>query len=143
MRIVIAGSRACVDPAVVDRAISASPWAGKVTCVVEGGARGVDELARRWAEERNVAVVSVLAEWDKYGRAAGPIRNRRMLRDHAPDGVVVIWDGRTHGSASMIREAKNAKVPVFEFRTEGGKDSPAGAGDELVRLEGVLRGDPR
>ncbi len=94
--------------------------------------------ARLWAQQHGIPVVTVEAEWDKYGRAAGPMRNRRMLRDHAPDGVVVVWDGRTRGSASMIREAKSARVPVFEFRTEGGKDSPAGARGSKTWKESVV-----
>lgn len=115
MKIVVGGSRQCTTAALLERAIETSPWKGQVTQVIQGGATGVDELARKWAELRGIEVVTIVAEWNKYGRAAGPRRNRAMIREHAPDGVIVVWDGRSPGSASLVREARRAGVPVFEF----------------------------
>lgn len=52
------------------------------------------------------------AEWDKHGRAAGPIRNQRMLDEGKPDLVIAFPGGR--GTADMVRRAKAAGVEVIE-----------------------------
>lgn len=49
-----------------------------VTEIVQGGAAGADALGKRFAEERNYAVREFSAEWGRYGRRAGPIRNRQI-----------------------------------------------------------------
>jgi hypothetical protein len=51
-----------------------------------------------------------VAQWKKHGRAAGPIRNQRMLDKGKPDLVVAFPGGR--GTADMIRRAERAGVPV-------------------------------
>ena len=45
-----------------------------------GDATGADEFARNWATFRNNDLKIYYAEWDKYGRAAGPIRNREIVK---------------------------------------------------------------
>lgn len=81
-----------------------------ISKIVHGGARGADEAAGRWAESEGIKAVAVPADWKKYGKAAGPIRNRKMLVDHSPDIVVALPGGR--GTADMIRAAEEFGVPV-------------------------------
>jgi len=87
--------------------MSNSPWSeafdfvlpnGEQTLeIVEGGARGVDTLAKKWAKAQKKAGKPVRpkqfrADWDKWGTSAGPIRNRAMaiyLREAAKTGEVV------------------------------------------------------
>ena len=80
------------------------------TCVIQGGARGADALAARWAALRHVPVEQYEADWSKHGRAAGPIHNRRMLTEGRPDLVVAFPGGR--GTQNMIRQAQAAGVDV-------------------------------
>lgn len=71
---------------------------GSVT-LVSGHARGADTLAERYA-----------AEWSRYGKAAGPIRNRAML-DYASEKTPVVtafWDGRSRGTGNMLKQARAA-----------------------------------
>ena len=49
--------------------------------IITGGAKGVDTLAERYAKERNIPLVSKLPNWQKYGKAAGPIRNSEIVAD--------------------------------------------------------------
>lgn len=65
---------------------------------------GVDGLGERYAEEHGHNVVYFRADWVKYGKSAGPIRNRQM----APycTHSVVIWDGKSTGSGDMIKAMK-------------------------------------
>lgn len=67
--------------------------------IAQGDAKGADELAREWAKERGVACQRYAALWQSEGRAAGPIRNRRMFTGFAPNGTVAFPGGR--GTADM------------------------------------------
>ena len=51
------------------------------------------------------------AQWDLYGRAAGPIRNAQMA-DYA-DAAIIIWDGKSPGSLNMIKEVKKVNKPHY------------------------------
>lgn len=83
--------------------------------LIEGGAGGADTLAWRWANcklppDRRL---TISAEWDRYGKAAGPMRNQRMLDEGKPDLVLAFPGGK--GTADMIRRAKRAGIQVKEI----------------------------
>lgn len=78
--------------------------------IINGGALGADALARRYAEKRGIELETYQADWQAYGKAAGPIRNRKMLNDGKPDLVVAFPGGR--GTADMVRRAQVAGVAV-------------------------------
>ena len=76
--------------------------------IISGGASGADALGEKYAKENNFPCEVFKADWNKYGKAAGPIRNARMaaVATHA----IVFWDGISKGSLSMINEAKFKKL---------------------------------
>jgi hypothetical protein len=80
-----------------------------ITLIIQGGARGADTLARLWADARRVDCLTVPADWNKYGAAAGPMRNARMLT-YKPDLVIAFPGGR--GTAGMVKLANEAGVMV-------------------------------
>lgn len=82
------------------------------TTIICGGATGADQLAADWAAYRQVPKVVVRADWEKHGKAAGPIRNQTMLEEWSPSLVLAFPGGR--GTADMIRRAKKADVRVIE-----------------------------
>jgi hypothetical protein len=83
--------------------------------IVSGGARGADTLGERYAKERKYDVKIFLANWDKYGRSAGAIRNN-LMSDYA-DGLIAFWDGESKGTKHMIESAtkKNLKVRICRY----------------------------
>jgi len=83
--------------------------------VLARGQTGADTHAIDWARSRCVAFVIVRAEWKRYGRAAGPILNTKML-EFKPDFVVAFTGGR--GTADMIRQAHTAGVEVIDYRQD-------------------------
>lgn len=120
MRVLVCGGRDFTDE---KSAFEALDGIG-ATYIVEGGQRtrdpetgeivgGADFLAYRWASARDVSGCTYDADWAKHGRAAGPIRNQRMLDEGKPDLVVAFPGGR--GTADMVRRAKAAGVPVKEI----------------------------
>lgn len=82
----------------------------KVTEVITGGAVGVDTVTLNWAKDNNLEWERCPAQWKKYGKAAGAIRNRQMLLDHKPDHVIVFPGGK--GTEDMRHKAYVAEIPV-------------------------------
>jgi hypothetical protein len=85
----------------------------EISEIVSGGARGVDQLGEEWAECQHLPLKIFRAEWDKYGRAAGPLRNLQML-DYA-EALVAFWDRESRGTRHIVEEAikKGRRVVVF------------------------------
>ena len=81
-----------------------------ISALIHGGARGADRCAAFCAKELGIKVVTVPANWKTHGKAAGPIRNQRMLDDFKPDLVLAFPGGR--GTADMVARAEKAGVPV-------------------------------
>lgn len=80
--------------------------------VVEGGATGVDAAAAQFAEVEDYPHTRFNAEWDKHGKAAGPIRNLSMAQ--YADALLLIWDGQSKGSANMKDTMIRIGKPVYE-----------------------------
>ena len=87
-------------------------WGHKIT-IIHGGARGADRMAGSWAEYHNLDVEVYPADWNRYGKAAGHIRNAQMLEEGDPDLVVAFEGGR--GTANMVAQARKAGVAVEEY----------------------------
>jgi hypothetical protein len=110
MRVIVCGGRDFDDYALVANTLSGLPM--RPTVIIHGGARGLDALAAIWAKTRRIAVEEFPADWKTHGRAAGPIRNRRMLKEAKPDLVVSFPGGA--GTRDMVRQARAAGVQVIE-----------------------------
>ncbi len=82
------------------------------TVIIHGGARGADRLAEDWAVINWVHVEEYKADWDKFGKSAGYIRNKQMLTEGKPDLVIAFPGGK--GTAMMVKIAKEADVEVRE-----------------------------
>ena len=81
--------------------------------VIHGAARGADTLAGKAARELGFEVVVVPAQWKKWGRAAGPIRNREML-GMEPDLVLAFHNDldRSRGTRDCVLEAQRRKIAI-------------------------------
>lgn len=84
-----------------------------VELVITGGARGADLLAAQEARARGIRTSVLMADWNQYGLAAGPIRNREML-DKSPDVVIAFHNdlSMSKGTKNMVEQAKRADVFV-------------------------------
>lgn len=119
MRVLVFGGRDYSDSdavwAALDRVLAKH---GPFT-LVEGGARGADRHAGRWAEARAGVRHEVYpADWSKLGRRAGVVRNQEML-DSGLDAAVGFPGGR--GTADMARRLERAGVPVWWPVTSPGR----------------------
>jgi len=83
--------------------------------VVQGGARGADRMAAEWARLMAIEVIEVRADWQKYGKAAGSIRNTLMLKAHRPHVVIAFPGGP--GTRDMVKKANAAcGIDVIEIK---------------------------
>lgn len=83
------------------------------TEIVSGTAKGVDKSGEYYAKECSLPIHRFPADWDKYGKGAGHIRNKQMA-DYA-DALLLIWDGESKGSANMKANMEKLKKPVYEI----------------------------
>lgn len=111
MRTIIAGSRNITSIKIVEKAIKASKI--DITCVICGGAAGVDSIGKYIATINNIPVEMYLAQWDQYGKKAGFIRNEQMAEN--ADALIAIWNGVSSGTKHMIETAKRhgLKVSIY------------------------------
>ena len=78
--------------------------------IVSGHARGADTLGERYAKERGYKLTIFPAEWEKYGKSAGPRRNKEMA-EYA-NALIAMWDGKSIGTKNMIDIAKEKGLKV-------------------------------
>lgn len=111
MRLLICGSRSWTDYPLI---LSTLRELHDVEVVIEGDAPGADTLAARAAREFRIPVLPFPADWDRHGRAAGPIRNQEMLDEGHPDLVLAFSEdlNSSRGTADMVAQARRAGVPV-------------------------------
>ena len=87
---------------------------GRISRVIEGGARGADTLCRDEAMRRGLPFDTVKAEWDRYGKRAGMLRNREMIelaeRIHGEDRIVglAFLAPASKGTRDMMRQMEEA-----------------------------------
>lgn len=82
--------------------------------IIHGGARGADSLAGKWAKQNNIQSEVYLADWNTYGKKAGPIRNELMLKTGKPNIVVAFPGG--NGTKHMVSIAKRDNIEVYEVK---------------------------
>ena len=83
--------------------------------IVSGHASGADSLGEKFAADHNLKCELYPADWNRHGRAAGPIRNEEMA--DVSDALIAFWDGKSRGTKSMIEIArrKGLQVAVVKY----------------------------
>lgn len=117
MKVLVCGSRNYTDFRTICRELDKLHATNPIALVIEGGAKGADTIARNWGGFHRVPVKTFPADWEKHGRAAGPIRNKQMLDEGKPDLVVAFpKDGKlnaTKGTANMVKQARERGIEVI------------------------------
>lgn len=113
LRVLVCGGRDYADRDRVWNELSRLDFErGRFAVVIHGYASGVDAEADNWALACGRRVCGFRAEWHRLGRAAGPVRNQRMIDEGKPDLVIAFPGGR--GTADMTRRARAAGLEVIE-----------------------------
>ena len=135
--IVVSGSRTITDYQTVATVLERSGF--DFTELVHGNQPGVnlrgihydtpDRLAARWAERNGIPVTPMDADWQKWGKAGGPVRNgemvmyanRRAKELRTTSGFVAVWDGRSYGCADAITKARLYRLQICKAICFNGK----------------------
>ena len=125
MIVVVTGSRSFPSFAIVHKCLAKlqgkAKAAGEPLIVVHGAARGVDAFADTAAKFLGCEVRTYPADWQRFGKRAGPQRNREMLDKECPDLVIGFLDTRSlpgvSGTLDCLRAAEERKL-TWDLYTE-------------------------
>lgn len=118
MRVLICGSRGWHDPGPITALIAGydilAEGRNEKLTIIHGDAPGADRLAKRIGKQWGAEVIDEPADWGRHGKAAGPIRNQKMIDDHKPE---IIWAfrsaGKSNGTDDMVEKGRAAGIPTF------------------------------
>lgn len=111
-RVLVCGGRNYDDRRSLDMVLDAAHSANPIVCLIHGAAQGADMLAADWALSHDVLCNAYPANWERDGKAAGPLRNQLMLDQGKPHIVIAFPGGK--GTADMIRRSEASGVPVVK-----------------------------
>ena len=110
MNVAVVGSRDFEDYAKFAKEIDNLPI--KVDRFISGGCpTGADKFIENYCDEHEIPMIIHNPDWKKYGRAAGPIRNKKIVED--ADYLVAFWDGKSPGTKSSIEFARKKGITVL------------------------------
>jgi len=111
LRVLICGDRNWNNFKVIEDYILTLP---KETIIIEGDCRGADKISGYLARQHGYHVIAVSAKWEKYGLAAGPIRNQEMIDTYKPDLVVAFHNHieDSKGTKDMIERASRYGIEI-------------------------------
>ena len=114
MKVLVTGGRDFDDQNLVDTTLNRLHNESPIQYLIHGAAKGADQAAGDWARVNNVHEIKCPSDWRRYGRAAGPIRNKSMLDNHRPDLLVAFPGGK--GTAHMIELARKAGLKIIHVK---------------------------
>ena len=118
-KLVIAGSREFKDYSLLSETLDKhlkNRARNKAITIISGTAKGADQLGEQYAKEKGYKIEYYPADWERYGNAAGPIRNTQMAK--AADDVIVFWDGKSAGTRNMMEAAEKENIPCTVIRID-------------------------
>lgn len=111
MKLLIVGSRSFDSYERMESEIFRRYSVDQIDCIISGGAKGADTLARLFAQNHDIMLVEYPAKWDEFGGRAGILRNMEMVK--AADEVIAFWDGASKGTQFTINYAKEKQKPLY------------------------------
>lgn len=117
VRVIIAGSRDFYSPGIFNNVMTEilSDIPVDELEIISGGCRGADAMGEEYAKEWGIKCTVFRADWDKYGIAAGPIRNEQMAKytTESDRGMLIAFPvGISKGTRNMIDLAKRYGLEV-------------------------------
>ena len=117
-RILVTGYRHWKDPAVIYKALTThiadSPFGTNHVTIVHKNSGGADRTAEKYAVDFSIRSERHVANWRKYGKAAGPLRNQEMV-DAGADICLAFLDPLSVGTKDCLQRAAVAGIPIARF----------------------------
>jgi hypothetical protein len=102
MKLAIIGSRTFNDYNLLESYLN--PYKNNISLVISGAAKGADSLGEKWANKNNIKTLIFPADWNKYGKRAGYIRNEDIIKNC--DVCIAFWDGESKGTKHALSLCK-------------------------------------
>lgn len=117
-RVLICGDRGWKDLQIIATIVNALP---PDTVVIHGACAGADQMASLLASGYGLSTWAFPAQWARFGKRAGPVRNQRMLDEGRPTLVVAFHNylPGSKGTKDMVLKARLAGIPVQLFNAQG------------------------
>lgn len=112
MKLIIAGSRH-LNVTIKDIEEYIKRYNLQPSVILTGHAQGIDKCGEEYAWFKGLSVHGFPADWGKYGKSAGPKRNKQMAE--AADVLLLIWDGQSRGSANMRQNMYDLNKKIYEI----------------------------
>lgn len=125
MKTIIAGSRNIQCYSCLVKAVELAKVLKEIEIseVISGGAKGVDTLAIQYAKKNHIKYQIYIADWNKYGKKAGFLRNTEMANNS--DALIAVWDGVSKGTKHMIDIAQKQGLKTFIYKIKAPSTSPS------------------
>lgn len=116
MKLIIAGTRTFKDYELLKKEVTRFIGRHKDVEIISGLAEGADRLGLKYGVEHGFLVLQYPADWNRYGRAAGFMRNNEMAK--IATHLIAFWDGKSKGTRMMINIAikKNIETKVINYK---------------------------
>ncbi len=116
----VVGSRDFNDYALLATTLNKMRNGSDDICIVSGGAKGADSLAKQYALNQHLAYVEFPARWDVYGKSAGYRRNVEMhkyIAQYDDRKVIAFWDGKSKGTQHNfgLAEKYNTELKIINY----------------------------
>lgn len=109
MRVIVAGGRNYDDYNYLSNILKQY----RISVIIQGGCTGVDKLAQQYAITNNILYITYHADWDKYGKSAGAIRNHKMIVYNLDCDLVILFPGG-RGTANLKKYALKYNLKILE-----------------------------
>lgn len=120
-RIAVIGSRGYRGRAIIPNILQSTfgyfRQFGKPVFISGGCKNSPDQWGQQWAVRNNIPCIIFPAEWQKHGKKAGLVRNKKIV-DNA-DYLIAFWDGKSHGTKYTIDLALQRGLPVITVNESG------------------------
>lgn len=117
VKLLVSGSRSIIDSTYItgklNELVVELGGFNHVTIISGGCPTGADRVAKNFAQLNHVEYVECNAEWDKYGKSAGPRRNKTMVEEC--DILLAFWDETSKGTGGTISYARECSKRVVVY----------------------------
>ena len=124
IKIIIAGSRLFNDFTFAEKQLMAYFKTHNIHRqdleIISGTAKGADRIGEQFAEKYGIKLTKFPADWNRYGKAAGYIRNEEMANYAKDNGILfAFWDGQSKGTSHMISTASKYNLTIQTILYKG------------------------
>lgn len=111
-RVLVCGSRDWADAAGLHLALDMAHREIRFGVVIHGDCRGADRIAQGWAQARGIPDEAYPVAWHLLGKAAGPLRNQRMVDEGRPTYAIAVHDAFARGTGTWDAMSRTINVTV-------------------------------